>query len=173
MKITIEIVKTEVEWNNHKTINKTLMKKLTTNILNRFDNLKLVEEFELSILFASDKELLDLNSQFRGKHIATNVLSFPDIELNWQQLIEFKPNIHYMYLGDIAFAYQLIKTEANLQNKTFDNHFVHLFVHSVLHLLGFDHQKEIEAAAMESLEIDILKDFGIASPYHLIINSQP
>ncbi len=177
MKITIEIAKASLpksylalenkpnSWSDHKIITKSLMQKIANNILERFDNFKIVEEFELSILLANDKKLKDLNSQFRNKDKTTNVLSFPDITLNWQDLVEFKPDPYYMYLGDMAFSYQTLKQEAIEQGKSFEHHFIHLFVHSMLHLLGFDHQNEFDAKAMEELEIIILKDFAIASPY--------
>jgi probable rRNA maturation factor len=70
-----------------------------------------------------------------------------------------------MYLGDVAFCYSKIKQEAADQNISFKDHFIHLFVHSILHLLGFDHDNEEDADVMESLEVDILKDLFIASPY--------
>lgn len=165
MKIIVEIAKSNSAWVNHKTLNKHLMKKLITNILNRFANLKTIDRFELSVLFATNQEMLDLNNKFRGKHKTTNILSFPDIELNWQQLVEFKPNQNYMYLGDIAFCYQVIQNEAINKNISFEEHFIHLFVHGILHLIGFDHQDDNDASAMEKLEIDVLKDFAIASPY--------
>ena len=70
-----------------------------------------------------------------------------------------------MYLGDIAFGYETIHTEAIDQEKILEDHFVHLLVHSVLHLLGYDHQDDQEADVMENLEIEILRTFSIASPY--------
>ncbi|KAJ6645140.1 Endoribonuclease YbeY [Pseudolycoriella hygida] len=96
--------------------------------------------------------MLNLNSQFCGKGKATNVLSFPDIELDFRHLLEFTPNLDYMYLGDIAFGYEIIQSEAISQNKSFRDHFMHLLVHSILHLLGFDHQDDEEAIIMENLE---------------------
>ncbi|KAJ6645026.1 Endoribonuclease YbeY, partial [Pseudolycoriella hygida] len=110
-------------------------------------------------------QMLNLNKQFRGEEKATNVLSFPDIELDFRHLLEFIPNLHYMYLGDIAFGYEIITSEAMTQNKTFKDHFIHLLVHGILHLLGFDHQNDEEADVMEKLEAEILNGFAIDSPY--------
>lgn len=165
MKINIEIIRTCQEWKNHKFINKLLVKKVVCAILSKYKNFKGVARFELAILLTDNNEMLNLNSQFCGKGKATNVLSFPDIELDFRHLLEFTPNLDYMYLGDIAFGYEIIHSEAISQNKSFGNHFMHLLVHSILHLLGFDHQDDEEADIMENLEVEILKDFAIASPY--------
>jgi probable rRNA maturation factor len=165
MRITLEIATVYKEWAKHKTINKNLIKKVTSKTLARFDNLRNVKEYNVSILLTNDEQMAGLNNKFRGNLGTTNVLSFPDIELNWQHLLEFTPNVSYMYLGDIAFGYQIISVEASSQGKTFENHFIHLIVHSVLHLIGFDHQDDESANVMENLEIDILKDFAISSPY--------
>ena len=165
MKIALEIAKAHKEWDNHKEINKQVIKKAISKTLARFDNLKNVKEYGVSILLTDDEQMEGLNNKFRGNLGATNVLSFPDIELNWQHLLEFTPNVSYMYLGDIAFGYQIIRMEAANQGKSFENHFIHLLVHSALHLVGFDHQDNESANVMENLEIDILKEFAIPSPY--------
>lgn len=166
MKIKTEIAKPYKEWTQHREIiSKSFIKKVAASVLTRFPNFRQVKEFELSILLTSNEEMQRLNSDFRQKNKPTNVLSFPDIELNWRHLLEFKPNLNYMYLGDIAFGYELISREAIEQQKSFNDHFTHLLIHSILHLIGYDHEDEEEAEAMERLEIKILKDFAIDSPY--------
>lgn len=165
MKITIEIIKSCQSWKNHNFINKRFVKKIITAILSRYQNFAKVAEFELAILLTNNDEMSRLNKQFRNKMKATNVLSFPDVELDFRRLVEFTPNLDYMYLGDIAFGYEIIKHEAMSQGKAFEDHFTHLLVHSILHLIGFDHQSGEEADIMENLEINILKDFAIAYPY--------
>ena len=165
MKITIEIAKRCKYWNNHKQLNKRIMAKICQNIIARFANLKQVKIFELSILLTDNAEISELNNKFRGKNQETNVLSFPDIPLGGKHILEFQPDLNYMYLGDMAFSYQQLLHEAEEQHKLFEHHFLHLFVHSMLHLLGFDHQKDEDAVIMESLEIQILQDFAINSPY--------
>ena len=164
MKITIEIAKSDSSWKG-KVPSKKLMRDITCNIFNRFANLAEVRLFELSILLANDSEISKLNGEFRNKYHATNILSFPDIQLDWKHILEFKPNLNYMYLGDMVFCYQIIEKEAKSQNKLFEHHFIHLFVHGLLHLIGFDHTNEEEATVMENLEILILRDFSISSPY--------
>lgn len=165
MKVNIEIIKAYQNWKSHNFINKKFVKKIVTTILNQYQNLTKVAEFEVAILLTNNDEMLRLNKQFRNKTKATNVLSFPDIELDFRHLLEFTPDLDYMYLGDIAFGYEIIENEAMSQGKTFEDHFTHLLIHSILHLIGFDHQDDEEANIMESLEITLLKDFAIASPY--------
>jgi probable rRNA maturation factor len=107
------------------------------------------------------------NSQFRNIEKATNVLSFPSVQLDWRRLVEFVPSdmSGYYFLGDIAFGYEIIHAEALNCGISVQDHFMHLLVHAILHLIGFDHQDEEEAEVMEELEISILKDFGVNSPY--------
>ena len=70
-----------------------------------------------------------------------------------------------MYLGDIAFGYEVIALEAKNKLISFQDHFKHLVIHAILHLIGYDHIKDKDAQAMESLEIQILEGIGIKSPY--------
>ncbi len=110
MKINVEIIRTYQDWENHKFINKLLVKKVACAILSRYKNFKGVARFELAILLTDNNEMLNLNSQFCGKEKPTNVLSFPDIELDFLHLLEFTPNVVYMYLVDIAFGYEIIQS---------------------------------------------------------------
>lgn len=164
MKVNVEIARKDKAWQHYK-VTKNSIRAVAENILNRFDNLRQVKEFELSILLAGDKEMEELNSRFRKQKKATNVLSFPDLELNWRHLLEFKPNLNYMYLGDIAFSYQTIEKEALTYNISFDYHFTFLLIHGILHLIGYDHKSDEESKVMENLEVDILESFSIPSPY--------
>jgi len=107
----------------------------------------------LTILLASDAALKKLNSAFRGKPKPTNVLSFPAA-----------PNGEN-YLGDVAIAHGVAAAEARAQGKSLSDHAVHLAVHGVLHLLGYDHTSNRQAKVMEPLETEILKSLGIADPY--------
>ena len=112
----------------------------------------------ISIMFSDDKKIKKLNNQFRKMNKPTNVLSFPpygDALINDDEI----------FLGDIIFSIETIKTEAKKNNKSVIDHLIHLFIHGVLHLLGYHHDKEEEAKIMENLEICMLKKLGIASPY--------
>lgn len=106
---------------------------------------------KITILLADDSRLRALNVSFRGKDKATNVLAFPAR--------------HEGYLGDVAIAYGTTAKEAKAQNKSFADHAIHLAVHGVLHLLGYDHETARAAHAMEPLEASILGELGIDDPY--------
>ena len=107
----------------------------------------------VAVLLTSDEEVALLNQQFRGKAGPTNVLSFPA-----------PPNPDDSR-GDIALAYGVCAREAAEQGKTLADHLQHLVAHGVLHLLGYDHQTEAEAEAMEALERAILSGIGVSDPY--------
>ena len=107
----------------------------------------------LTILLADDDVLHRLNCDFRGNDKPTNVLSFPAAP---------NPEGH---LGDIAIAFGVTAHEALEAAKPFSDHAVHLAVHGVLHLFGYDHETAAEARHMEPLEVAILAELGIADPY--------
>lgn len=117
------------------------------------------KEPELSVLLTNDEEVRGLNKEFRGIDKPTNVLSFPDDDWENEELE------NTIYLGDIALAFETIERESAEQNKNFKNHFTHLLVHAMLHLLGYEHEEEKQAEDMEKLEIEILEDFQISNPY--------
>ena len=108
-------------------------------------------EGEISVLLANDKEVHALNLEFRGKDKPTNVLSFPNGEDD--------------ILGDIAMSLDTLMKEATSEGKTLENHYTHLFVHGVLHLMGYDHENDEEQEEMESLETKILAKLGVPNPY--------
>jgi probable rRNA maturation factor len=104
----------------------------------------------VALLLAADARLHTLNSAFRGKDAPTNVLSFPGAG---------------DHLGDIALALGVCAREAAEQGKTLAAHLQHLTAHGVLHLLGYDHETDAEAEAMEAREREILAGLGVADPY--------
>ena len=109
----------------------------------------------VSVLFAGDKKIIELNNRFRKINLPTNVLSFPSfIERNKK-----------IFLGDIILSAETIFKEAKRDKKSCNNHLIHLFIHGFLHLLGYDHQTEDNAKIMEGLEIKILKTLKIDNPY--------
>lgn len=111
---------------------------------------------ELSVRLVGAREGCALNRQYRGKDYATNVLSFP---------AELPRGIASPLLGDLAICAPVVAREAHEQGKAPRDHYAHLTVHGVLHLLGFDHENERDAARMEKLETGILAKLGIADPY--------
>ncbi|MDA0617498.1 MAG: rRNA maturation RNase YbeY [Proteobacteria bacterium] len=102
--------------------------------------------YNISLLLCDDEYISQLNAQYRQKNYATNVLSFEDGEV----MDDVK------FLGDIAISIPTITQEAAEQGKTFRTHFIHMFVHGALHLLGFDHQTPQEVQIMEAMEDEIL-----------------
>jgi probable rRNA maturation factor len=111
---------------------------------------------ELSIRLVNAREGRALNRHYRDRDYATNVLSFP---------VELPPGIASPLLGDLAICAPVVAREAREQGKVLRDHYAHLTVHGVLHLLGFDHQEDTEAARMEKLETCILARLGILDPY--------
>jgi probable rRNA maturation factor len=165
MNVTVEIAQESDEWDNAPFIEENLFSEITSIVLSRYPNFLNVKEFELSILLTGAKQMQSLNGEFRNKDKATNVLSFPDIKIDWRKIVEFIPDSDYMYLGDIAFGYEVIALEAKNKFISFQDHFKHLLIHAILHLVGYDHIEDEDAQAMESIEIQILESIGIKSPY--------
>ena len=120
-------------------------------------HLPLAADAEVSLLFTDDGRMRGLNHQYRGKDSPTNVLSLPAAPVIAGHL---GPP-----LGDIVFAAETIRREADEQGIAFDDHLAHLVVHGLLHLAGHDHEIDSEALVMEGLETAILADLGIADPY--------
>lgn len=125
---------------------------------------------EITVRVVDIAEIQQLNSQFRGKDKATNVLSFPfempsitlpndmDMDMNMEKMM---PN----FLGDIVICAPVVKQEAAEQNKAIQDHWAHMLVHGTLHLIGYDHIEEQDANEMEGIEISVLKKLAIDDPY--------
>ena len=108
-----------------------------------------------------------MNAQFRGKNNSTNVLSFPSTTEIYEVISfsKLEPKIDPIELGDIAIAYEVCKKEADISKIDFEDHVYHLIIHSVLHLLGYNHEEEENAAKMEKIEVQVLAKLGINNPY--------
>ncbi|HMK69432.1 MAG TPA: rRNA maturation RNase YbeY [Xanthobacteraceae bacterium] len=111
---------------------------------------------ELAIVLSDDSAIRVLNRVWRGVDRATNVLSFPT-----KRAADSAPAL----LGDVVLAYETIAREARAERKPFADHVAHLAVHGFLHLLGYDHQRSGDAAAMERVERDVLRRLAIPDPY--------
>ena len=115
-----------------------------------------IREADLAIRIVDEREGRALNRHYRGKDYATNVLSFP---------AELPEGVKLPLLGDLVICAPVVAREASEQGKTVTAHYAHLTVHGVLHLLGWDHEDDKEAEAMEQLEREVLAELGLPDPY--------
>jgi probable rRNA maturation factor len=122
---------------------------------------------EIGVLLGDDRSIRQLNARHRDIDRATNVLAFPLLDLDrGQPACGVAPDLPGpVMLGDIALALETVCREAEAAGKPVDDHLRHLVVHGTLHLLGFDHQNEAGAHAMEDLERAILADLRVPDPY--------
>ena len=115
-----------------------------------------IEPAEVTVRIVDEAEIGQLNRSYRGKDGPTNVLSFP---------LELPDFVDERALGDIVICAPVVAREAREQGKSDAAHWAHMLVHGLLHLAGYDHQGDIQAARMESLESRILRELGFADPY--------
>ena len=135
------------------------------DLLNKFTQaFKLISKEEgldnnasINIKIIKDKEMLNLNNHFRNKESSTNVLSFTNEDISKS----ITGN-----LGDIAINYDYILEESNEQNKTFDDHMIHMLIHGIYHILGFEHDNDKVANVMEKKEVTLLNKLNISNPYN-------
>lgn len=127
--------------------------------------------FQISLMGCDDARIAVLNAGFRGKPVPTNVLSWPSAERGaatagaMPELPDPGTGDDPESLGDIAIAWETCAAEAKAQKKPMGDHVTHLVVHGMLHLLGFDHVEDADAAVMEALEVRILASLGVSDPY--------
>lgn len=113
---------------------------------------------EVTVRIVDSAESQQLNSRYRAKDKPTNVLSFP---------FQCPPGIELPLLGDLVICAAVVAEEATEQGKALEAHWAHMVVHGCLHLLGFDHINDDDAAEMEAEEIQILQQLGMTNPYLL------
>ena len=117
---------------------------------------------EIAVRIVDSDEIRTLNRLYRDRDRATNVLSFPAGEMDGL------PAEADWLLGDIVVCASVVASEAREQGKATQDHWAHMMVHGTLHLLGFDHETEAEAAAMEALETRILASQSVTDPYEAL-----
>ncbi len=111
----------------------------------------------VNIKIVDNNEIENLNKKFRNKDRPTNVLSFTNEDISRRVTNN---------LGDIAISYEYVERESKEQDKKFDDHIVHMFIHGIYHILGFDHKDDPMADKMENKEIILLKKLNINNPYN-------
>tara|TARA_B000000475_G_scaffold261985_1_gene247110 strand:+ start:1021 stop:1470 length:450 start_codon:yes stop_codon:yes gene_type:complete len=116
-----------------------------------------LSEISINLRIINDKEMTELNRKFRNKDTSTNVLSFTNEDIS--KTITGN-------LGDIAINYDYLERESKEQSKSFDDHMIHMLVHGIYHILGFDHKNDEIAKVMERKEITLLNKFKIDNPYN-------
>jgi len=124
-------------------------------------NAAAMDRSEVSVRVVDVEEMRTLNREYRDKDEPTNVLSFPAGE------IAGLPDDEGGVLGDVVICAAVVRDEAVEQNKALTDHWRHMLVHGTLHLLGYDHMTDAEAAEMEGLEVRILTSLGVADPYRV------
>lgn len=120
---------------------------------------------EIAVRMTNDDEVRTLNRSYRQKDKPTNVLSFPMVQPDLLDTVTTNSDDGEVLLGDIILAHGVCAREAADRGISVEHHAQHLIVHGVLHLLGYDHQGDAEAEAMEGIERDALASMGIADPY--------
>ena len=115
-----------------------------------------IKQCSINVRIMDDKEMQELNKKFRGKDASTNVLSFTNEDIS-------KPITGN--LGDIAISHEFVKNESEELDVDFDDHMIHMLIHGVYHILGFDHESNTMAEVMENKEIKLLEKLNIRNPY--------
>ena len=113
---------------------------------------------ELTLRIVDVDEMQTLNKQYRQQDKPTNVLAFPFIPFN-------NINVNQFIIGDVVICAAVINAEAKQQHKSQAQHWAHIIIHGVLHLLGYDHDNAAAAEKMESIEIELLQQLGYSNPY--------
>lgn len=162
MAVTVDILVEDPAWIKAIPDVKSFICDMSAHTLQIVFNAPQVKEVEISVLLTNDSHIQKLNAQYRNQDKPTNVLSFPCEPLT---VGEYSSLPAWCILGDIVLSYSTIAKEALEQEKTLKSHLAHMVVHSILHLLGYDHENPTEATQMESLEIDILQHLKFKNPY--------
>ena len=136
---------------------KSIVKKAISEVLKEMDFKK---KYYLSILLTNNNGIKRINNKYRKINKSTNVLSFPQ---NDERFITKKTS--KIILGDIVISLEKIIKESKLQKKQSSDHLTHMVIHSILHLLGFNHEKLKDFEIMKKKEINILSNLSISSPY--------
>ena len=134
-----------------------IVKKAISEVFKEMDFKK---KYYLSVLLTDNNRIKEINKKYRKINKSTNVLSFPQ---NDERFVNKKTS--KIILGDIVSSLEKIIKESKLQNKNLSDHLTHMIIHSLLHLLGLNHEKLKDFKKMKKKEIMILSKLSISSPY--------
>ena len=137
---------------NDATVDEEKLKLTCQQFMQEFD----VGDSELVVRLVSPVEMQVLNKEYRSKNQVTNVLSF---------LSDIPMEIGETILGDVVICVDVVRKESVLGGKAFSDHLIHMAIHGILHLLGYDHDDLESANKMEGIEIEFLKKIGVNNPY--------
>jgi len=165
MKLDLGLIIEHKPWKMEPFAKKKVIANIISETLKAIPAFHSIKDLEIAVLLTNDEKMQQLNDEFRDKNKPTNVLSFPDVEIKPHELLEFLDAKEYIYIGDIAVGYDVIKLEAIEAGITMRDHFTHMLVHGILHLIGYDHMNDKDEKEMMDLEIRILQRLGIDSPY--------
>lgn len=160
--IFVDINLDNEDWQNKIDDIEILINKVITLSILESNLPKHITQVEISVMLTDDASIRELNKEYRNIDKATNVLSFPDFDINRKNIKEVPEEF---MAGDIAISLDTIEREASEQGKSLKNHFCHMMIHGTLHLMGYDHIDDDDASEMEGLETKILSDMGIDNPY--------
>ena len=121
-------------------------------MLRRFARTALARDARVTLRIVGGREGRALNRRYRGRDYATNVLTFVYDE-------------GVSLAGDIVLCAPVVAKEARARDKRLLAHYAHLVIHGMLHLQGYDHERDVDAARMEAREVDVLRALGYADPY--------
>ena len=165
MKTTLNLTISDENWNdtleNAQNISQSVFQKVIEVIKPEFLDGK--KDVCINLELGNNEEIQRLNKEFRNLDKPTNILSFANLDDD--EFWDILPNANEVELGDIIIALETIIDQSKEMEISFYDHYVHILVHGILHLLGYDHIEEEDRIEMESLEIKILKEFNIDNPY--------
>lgn len=164
MKINLDVIYNDDRWKKLDFLSASKIKKIIKTTLDNFKFFYNIKIIDCCILLTCEEEVRSLNKEFRKIDKDTNVLSFPAQEID-VNILNSESNYDSIELGDIAFSYDVMIDEAEKYDVKLENHFTHLLIHSILHLIGFDHQTDSDEKIMQNYEVKILDKFSISSPY--------
>jgi len=169
--LNLEISTSSCHWQEHNKEFKDIITSCCALICQNVNEGKALNKFsqiELGIVLCDDDTIQKLNNNYRNKNGVTNVLSFRgfdqeeiEIYLRSDSVAPFRP----FSLGESYISFETMNSEAKASGLTFNDHFSHLVLHGILHLLGYDHIQDNEAKIMEALETKLLANLGIDDPY--------
>jgi probable rRNA maturation factor len=150
--LSINIMAESTPWKAHAGVEPLIRRALWAAA----EEVKATVRAEVTIVLADDALQRHLNRKWRGKDVPTNVLSFPAAAGPVEASLRL--------LGDVVLAFETVRREADEESKALDEHVAHLVVHGFLHLLGYSHENDADAEAMERLETRIMTRLGFDDP---------